>query len=202
MQSYLLFAGAFLISVATPGPDVAVVVSRALALRDAVRCIPMIVGVTVGKLLLLLTALLGLSALAATLGTLFIAVKLAGAAYLAWLGVQLWRRAPRDEIEPPITATGPGKEAALGLAMSLGNPLAILFYAALLPNVIDIARVTPASAAILMAIVSGCTITVYMFYAFLAGRVGALFRSESAQRRVNRTSGATMVGAAFLVATR
>jgi threonine/homoserine/homoserine lactone efflux protein len=202
MQSYLLFAGAFLISVATPGPDVAVVISRALALRSAVRCVPMIVGIVAGKLLLLIAALLGISALAAALGTLFIAVKLAGAAYLAYLGVRMWNRPPRDEIGLSIGAAGPLREAALGLAMSLGNPLAILFYLALLPNVIDVGHATPATGAILIAIVIGCSVAVYFAYAFLAGRFGALFRSSSAQRRVNRTASTTMIGAAVLVAIR
>jgi threonine/homoserine/homoserine lactone efflux protein len=202
MPSYLLFAAAFLISVATPGPDVAVVVSRALALRDARRCLPMIVGIILGKLLLLIAALLGLSAIAAALGSLFVAVKYVGAAYLAYLGVKMWRRTPPDTAPIPTSETIRVKEVALGLAMSLGNPLAIFFYAALLPNVIDVTSVSPAGAALLMAIVTGCSVFIYVAYAFLAGRASGLFRSFSAQRRINRTSGVAMVGAALLVAAR
>lgn len=179
-----------------------VVVSKALAGRSATRCLPLITGIIFGKLLLLVAALLGLSALAAALGSFFIAVKLAGAAYLAYLGVRMWRRDPRDGFDLSVGEAGPAKEVALGLAMSLGNPVAILFYAALLPNVIEVESVTASSAALLMAIVSGCTIAIYMAYATLAGRAGALFQSQSAQRRVNRTSGAAMVGAAVLVAAR
>lgn len=202
METYLLFAGAFLISVATPGPDVVVVVGRALAARRASKCLSLIAGILVGKLLLLAAALYGLAALAATLGSLFVAVKFAGAVYLAHLGIKMWRRPPREWADVPDSEAGPAKEVALGLAMSLGNPVAILFYAALLPNVIDVQSATPATVGVLMAIVGLCTLAVYMAYAMSAARVAGLFRSPVAQRRVNRTSGTAMVGAAVMVATR
>lgn len=203
MQSYTLFSTTFLISAATPGPDVVVVVSKALAGKRASQCLPLILGILAGKLVLLTTALLGLSALATALGSFFVGIKFAGAAYLAYLGMRLWRRPPRDEFEVlDVRPSGATKEVGLGLAMSLGNPVAILFYAALLPNVIDVRNMHLGSAGALAAIVCICTLATYCGYAMLASRVGGLFRSSRGQRRVNRTSGAAMVGAAFLVATR
>lgn len=202
MQSYFLFTGAFLISVATPGPDIVVVVGKALAAQRASRCLRLISGIITGKLLLLAVALLGLSALAAAVGSFFVLIKFAGAAYLAYLGVKLWRRAPRKPVDLPAFTSSAAGEVGLGLAMSLGNPIAILFYAALLPNVIEVENVTLATAGILTAIVLFGTLLVYMAYALLAARVGGLFASPSGQMRVNRTSGAAMVGAAMLIATR
>lgn len=202
MQGYLLFTGAFLVSVATPGPDVAIVVGRGLADSSVARCLSLIAGIISGKLLFLVAALLGISALAASLGPLFMAVKLAGAAYLAYLGITFWRRSPRDGFEAANTEAAPATEVGLGLAMSLGNPLAILFYAALLPNVVDVESVSLGMAFILMAIVGGCTFAVYGAYAAGATRVGALIRSEAAQRRVNRAAGAAIVGAAAFIALR
>lgn len=202
MQSYLLFTSAFLVSVATPGPDIMVVIGKALALGRVSRCLPLISGIIAGKLLLLAAAFLGLSVLASALGSLFVVVKLGGAAYLAYLGVRLWRRPPRDGFDIGHFESGAAREIGLGLAMSIGNPIAILFYAALLPNVVDVERATFGTAAILMAIVGASTLFVYIAYALLAARARFLFRSSAAQQRVNRTSGAAMVGAAVLIAAR
>ena len=203
MEGYWLFAAASALSVASPGPDVFAVIGRALG-GGARACAGLLLGIAAGKVVLLTAAFLGLVALAQMLGPLFVAVKLAGAAYLVHLGVKLWRR-PVDGGDLP--GAGPARpslagETALGLAMALGNPVAVLFYAAVLPNVLDVGGVTPAGFAGLCAIVVLNALAINGGYALLAGAAGRALRSPPARRLLNRTAGAAMIGAGVAVAAR
>ncbi len=204
MGNYLLFAAAFAASVATPGPDVLAVVGRALG-GGARACLGLVLGIVAGKLVLLTLALLGLAAIAAALGPLFVVVKLAGAAYLVWLGVKLWRRpaVDVDGAKLPLPATLPlGREILAGLAMALGNPVAVVFYVALLPTVLDLNAVTPASYAVLCGIVAGLAAAIMAGYALFAGGLRRVFRTAAARRAVDRTAGTVMIGAGIAVAAR
>lgn len=201
MHGYILFALAFLVSVATPGPDVLAVVGRALAARRATQCAGLILGIIAGKLILLSAAFLGLVAAAKVLGPFFVAIKLAGGVYLVFLGIRLWRQSlPEPQAEQATES--PARDSAVGLAMALGNPVAILFYAALLPNTVDVTQAGLPGFAVLAAIVTGCTLAVYELYAALAARVSSLFRGQAARRRLNRASGAVMIGAGVAIAVR
>jgi hypothetical protein len=89
------FAVALAIAVALPGPGIFAVVSCALGrgLRDALALIG---GIILGDLIYFYCAVLGMAALARSMGEFFIVVKFAGAAYLVWLGIRLWREKPAD----------------------------------------------------------------------------------------------------------
>lgn len=204
MEAYLLFAAASALSIASPGPDVFAVIGRALGGGGVRACAGLLLGIAAGKIILLTAAFLGLIALAEALGPLFVIVKLGGAAYLIYLGVKLWRRPVQDggskgTRSPRASLVG---EIALGLAMSLGNPLAVLFYAAILPNVFDVSGVTLAGYLGLCAIVVLNAFAINGGYALLAGAAGRALRSASAQRLVNRTAGGTMIGAGVAIAAR
>lgn len=204
LGGYALFAAAFAASVATPGPDVLAVVGRALG-GGARACSGLVFGVVIGKLVLLTLALLGLAAIAAALGPLFVVVKLAGAAYLVCLGVKLWRRPAVDVdgsgIMPPA-ALPLGREILVGLAMALGNPVAIVFYVALLPTVLDLNAVTLASYAVLCGIVASLSAAIMAGYALFTGGLRRVFRTASARRALDRTAGTVMIGAGIAIATR
>ena len=203
LGSYALFVATFAASVATPGPDVMAVVGRALG--GGVRpCLGLIAGIVLGKLVLLRLALGGLAAAVLALGPLFIAVKFGGAAYLVWLGIKLWRRpiagVGTDEI---VSGTAsPEREVLVGLAMAIGNPVAVMFYVAVLPTVLDITAVTATDFLTLCAIVAGFAATIMTGYAVFAGSLRRVFRTPAARRTMNRTAGSVMIGAGVAVAAR
>jgi len=80
---------------------------------------------------------------------MFVVLKIAGAAYLMWLGIKMWRRPSTGAV--PVASAPPKirtvRAAATGLALGLSNPQAIVFYVALLPAVI-----TPGAGAGLYAV--------------------------------------------------
>ena len=84
----------------------------------------------------------------------------------------------------------------------MGNPKVMVFYLALLPALIDTARVTVVGYAELVAVTLGVLAIVFTGYVVLASRARRLFTSPRALRLVNRGTGAVMAGAAAAIAAR
>lgn len=85
----VVFAGIFVLAVASPGPAVVALLARTLV-RGREGSGPLIAGLILGDLVWLSAAALGMAAIAAALGSLFFLVRLAGAAYLLYLAWKLW----------------------------------------------------------------------------------------------------------------
>ena len=123
-QSFLLYLGVYALTVVIPGPVVAALVMRSLT-HGFRSTIAMQIGLTLADAIQLMLVAFGLAALAQSMGSAFLIVKIAGALYLVWLGYKYWT-APVEEIDvPPMSA--PGKDFFAGLALGLGNPKAIAF---------------------------------------------------------------------------
>ncbi|MFF8383836.1 LysE family translocator [Streptomyces kanasensis] len=134
-------AGVFVIAlgmVLTPGPNMIYLVSRSLT-QGRRAGIVSLGGVAVGFLVYLVATNLGLSVLFTAVPQLYLAVKLAGAAYLGWLawcalrpgGVSVFT--PRDVPPDP-----PRRLFAMGLMTSLLNPKIAIMYLSLIPQFVDI----------------------------------------------------------------
>jgi LysE type translocator len=125
------FCVAYFLAVATPGPGVAAVISQALA-RGSAGAPAFIAGFLVGDLLWFLAAVLGLSALAQTAHTAFVAVKYLGALYLLYLAYKLWSAPvrPLAEDTSPEAARPPHALFLGSLTLTLSNPKPMLFFLA------------------------------------------------------------------------
>jgi threonine/homoserine/homoserine lactone efflux protein len=159
--------------------------------------------VAVGDVVWLSFAVAGLAVLAQAFAGVFLAIKLAGAAYLLYLAWKLWT-APATVADE---AAAPREESRTrlflgGLAVTMGNPKVMVFYLALLPNLIDLAHVGLAGYAELAVVAEAVLAVVFAGYILLAWRARRLFRSPRAMRFVNRGTGAVMAGAAVAVASR
>lgn len=140
LHNLLLYCGIYAAAIATPGPGVFAIVARALngGFRST---IPAVVGNTLGDLILMSLSAFGLAVVARQMGGLFLIVKLAGAAYLIWLGYKSWT-AP---VALPDGQASPGGGFWSQLALTLGNPKAIVMFVAILPTTIDLNRLKLAS---------------------------------------------------------
>ncbi len=197
-----VFAAAYLMAMASPGPGVGAVVARALA-RGAGGSAAFIAGFVLGDLVWFAVAASGLALLAETFAALFAAVRYAGAAYLLFLAWRLWTAPAVPAPDAPSARPEKGARLLLaGLAITLGNPKVIVFFLALLPTVLDLCALTPgrfaAVALLSAAILSG----VLAAYTAAAARARRLLTSPRAVQAVNRGSGAAMAGAAVAVASR
>jgi RhtB (resistance to homoserine/threonine) family protein len=143
-------AVAHLLAVASPGPDFAIVLRQSLV-HGRQTAIWTSFGIGTAILLHVAYALLGLGLLIRSSEVWFTAVKYAGAAYIAWLGVQSLRARPRaggSGIQPADTAVPDGRGAfAVGFFTNVLNPKATLFFIALFALVVSAATPKPIQAA-------------------------------------------------------
>ena len=203
LYGLLTFCAVYALTVASPGPGIAAVIARGLA--HGMKGTPaFIAGFLAGDLVWFGIAATGLAALARTAATLFVAIKWAGVAYLLFLAWKLWTApAARVEVQGEDDGRQHGWRAFLAsFLLTLGNPKAILFFLALLPTVVDLTTLNLVS--IVEISLAMCLVqpAVLVVYALLAAKARTLFTTPSAVRKLNRTSGAAMAGAAVAVATR
>lgn len=144
--TYLLFIGFALAASFTPGPAVMLSIHNAMNLgwRHALWSS---LGNITGLLVLATLSALGLNAILQSSELAFTVVKVAGAAYLIWLGVQQWRNASRrgasarvEAPRRPEPAQMPHRLYVKGLTVALTNPKAIAFIAALFPQFLNVSR--------------------------------------------------------------
>ncbi len=178
----------FLLAI-TPGPGVFITVSKALA-SGFKNTLPVIAGIVVGDLIFLLFAIFGLALMAEKFETIFLIIKYAGAAYLIWLGVTLWR------LHPEKTEISASKKYRFlsGLSITLGNPKVILFYLGFLPTFVDLSALNGLDIISIAFIVFFILGAVMSFYAYSASRMRQLFKNKRLQKRMNQVAGSVMIG--------
>jgi threonine/homoserine/homoserine lactone efflux protein len=157
-----------------------------------------VVGSVVGDLILMTLSAFGLALAAQALGSLFLAVKLAGAAYLLYLGSRYWTAKVDDApTAPPADAR---QSFVTQLAITLGNPKAVVFFVALLPNVVDLKRLDLSGYLALSAATLVLIPAVELSYAAGASRFQGALTSPKARTRLNRSAAVLMTGAGIGVA--
>lgn len=199
-EMIFVFIVIFTLDSIAPGPAVAMVMSRGASI-GLTRTLPFIAGLVIGDLFLFLLALLGLSALAAALGPLFLIIKWLGVCYLLYLAYSAWN-AELSKLEATSTTEAGWKSFGLALILPLGNPKAVGFYVALLPTVMDVSDLSVTTAiqfSMAIIVVWG---GVLVFYTALADRGRRYFNDSSMQKWLNRGAAGAMAGAAGTIAFR
>ena len=198
----LTFCAVYALAVATPGPGVAAIIARSLA--HGFKGAPAFVaGFVVGDLAWFSIAATGLAALARTAATVFVAIKWAGVVYLLYLAWKLWTApAERVAVKDDDDRQHGWRAFVASLMLTLSNPKAILFFLDLLPTVIDLASLNAVRFLEISVAIAIVLPAVLFAYVFLAARARELFTTPKAVRRLNRSSGVAMAGAAVVVATR
>jgi threonine/homoserine/homoserine lactone efflux protein len=200
--SLLVYAAALSVAAASPGPGIAAIVARVLG-RGARGALAFSAGVAMGDVVWLTFAIGGLAVLAQAFHALFVAIKWAGVGYLLYLAWRMWTTpVVAREVEADLRRERSSSLFAAGLAVTMGNPKVMVFYVALLPTIVDVARVDLPGWAALSAVTLAVLAVVFGAWIGLAARARRLFRSPRALRRMHRGSALAMGGAAAWVATR
>ncbi len=193
--AWLLFIVASLVLIVTPGQDMILVMSRSIAQGSAAG-VATAAGVSVGLVGHTVLATLGLGAILRTSEWLFLALKLVGAAYLVYLGVQLLRT---KNSELAVSAGAPRSLWRLffdGALSNVSNPKIAVFYFAFLPQFVLPGAAHPTLAVFVLGLVfAGLTFLVKGPVGLGAGRLSGWLRSRPhALTWLYRTSGAVLVG--------
>jgi threonine/homoserine/homoserine lactone efflux protein len=195
-QAFALYVGVFALAAVSPGPAVVALVTRGIA-NGFWATVPFMAGLVVADVILLTLVAAGLAVLAQTLGEAFFAVRLAGAAYLIWMGYKFWT-ARTDRVEAPPQTT---RSSLLGgLALGLGNPKALASWLALVPAVVDFKHITPDGYLAMLAGPLFVGPAIGLSYVLAADRARAFIATAKARRRVNQIAGTALIGAGVTVA--
>jgi threonine/homoserine/homoserine lactone efflux protein len=155
-------------------------------------------GIHLGGYAHVIAAAAGLSVLFHAVPVLYTLVKLAGAAYLVWLGIRLIRQAGEASLAPPRAGSASGRPAFLeSVAVEVLNPKTALFFLAFLPQFTDASAALPIWMQLLLlgTIVNLMFSSADLICVLLAGAaLERLRRSSRAQRIARRAGGAILIG--------
>jgi threonine/homoserine/homoserine lactone efflux protein len=169
----LAFTLTTVVFIAIPGPSVLFVVSRSVVHGSAAG-VATVVGNTAGVFTQIVAVAFGIGPLVQRSITLFTVLKLAGAAYLVFLGVQAirHRRALADALGVQPERKTLARIMLDGFTVGVTNPKAVVFFAAILPQFVDrAAGHVPAQLILLGLILAGIALISDSTYALVAGRV-------------------------------
>lgn len=193
--SWLLFIAASLVLIVTPGQDMILVMSRSIA-QGAGAGVATAAGVSVGLVGHTILATLGLGAILRTSDWLFLALKLVGAAYLVYLGIQL---ICSKEHEVTLSSGAPRSLSRLflnGALSNIANPKIAVFYFAFLPQFVSPDTVHPARSVFVLGLVFAVlTFLVKGPVGLFAGLLSGWLRARPGFLAwLYRTSGAVLIG--------
>ena len=192
----LPFLIATLVIAAMPGPAMLYITAQTLA-RGRAGGLRAVAGTSVGGLFHVAAAAAGLSAVFRWSPTLFLVVKIVGAAYLVWLGVVMIRSRRMGTALPQLAQKTARQAFAESVMVEVLNPKTALFFLAFLPQFVDPAASLPiwAQFLVLGLVVSVTAMVADLVTVVCVDRVMArLRRSETAARWLRLAGGSVLVG--------
>lgn len=135
----IAFTTACFILAVVPGPNVTVIIGAALS-RGTSAGLAVVAGTQVGVLLMVFVVAIGLDALVGFMGWAFDWIKLAGAAYLIWLGIAMVRSTGQLGQEGQVAPKSLWRLALQGGLVLWSNPKALIFFGAFIPQFVDISQ--------------------------------------------------------------
>lgn len=191
LHLYFAFVAACVVLVIVPGPTVTLIVANSLAHGTRAGMIN-IAGTQLGLALCVLIVLAGLASLIEAMGWWFDWLRLAGAAYLVWLGWKLLRSS--GSLATMQNAPKPrGGFFWQGFVVLMSNPKALILFGAFFPQFMD-----PQGDYVAQVLLMGVTAMAVAFafdsaYAIMGGRARRLL-SDRRVRFINRASGVCLIG--------
>jgi threonine/homoserine/homoserine lactone efflux protein len=205
MHELAAFVGVAAVVIVTPGQDTALTIRNTIAggRRGGVltAC-----GVISGQLIWALATSAGLAALLLASQSAFVALKIVGAAYLAYLGLRglhaAWRHTDAGQLrtERPSGDLPPRTAYRQGLFSNLGNPKIAVFFTSLLPQFAG-PQASFAALVALGALFAAMTLTWLTGYAIAVAKAGDFLRRPRIRRAIDAITGLALLGLGLRLAT-
>jgi threonine/homoserine/homoserine lactone efflux protein len=195
LQTWWLYLGAVVLIACTPGPNVLYVTTRSIRFGFGAAMTGM-AGCLLALAVMLAGSIAGVSAFMLAVPTAFEVLKYGGAAYLIFLGIQMWR-APVDFEPLAASPRGTASRVALlrgGFLVGISNPKLLIFAAAFFPQFIAPSAPWAPQFALLVATFLAVESFFYVTYALSGRRLATQLMRGAWQRRFNRVSGVIFAG--------
>ncbi|XXJ17973.1 LysE family translocator [Desulfovibrio caledoniensis] len=188
----------------SPGPDL-VLISTYSSTRGFRSGLMLSVGIFVAGILQTVLVAFGLGKLLEAMPSLALLVKVAGALYLAWLGINLLHGWYRNEQAPPARPNAPLSNRRLvcrGLLNNIMNPKALIFFSMFLPQFVDSQHDATTQIFLLGTLLSGVVLCINTGFSFSFSKLGSLIgRKLKLGRHIDAMLGAVFLGLAARLAT-
>jgi threonine/homoserine/homoserine lactone efflux protein len=189
LELYAAFFVACTILVIVPGPTATLIIANSLK-YGARAGLENVAGTQIGLAVMISIVGVGLATVMEVMGHWFDWLRLAGAAYLIWMGWKMLR--DTGEIEGPAAAPR-GGFVTQGSLVALSNPKTLLFFGAFFPQFMDPARDHATQIAIMGATAMAIAMVSDSAYALASARAGRAF-SRRRVRLLSRISGGFLIG--------
>ena len=198
-----VFIPTFFIVSITPG--MCMTLAMTLGMTVGVKTtLYMMWGELLGVAIVAVSAVIGVSALMLQYPSVFVVLKLAGAAYLAWIAVQMWLSKGKLAIAESSDGDAPvhSKKGLFnqGLVTALANPKGWAFMISLLPPFINPEYSMPIQLSVLVLIILCSEFICMMLYATGGKTIGKALTQKNNVQRLNKVSGSLMMMVAIWLA--
>ncbi|HEY6525727.1 MAG TPA: LysE family translocator [Solirubrobacteraceae bacterium] len=195
----LVFIGVAAIVIVIPGPDTAVVTKNVL-IHGRRAGLGTSLGVGAGISVWTIAAAVGVASLVRASEVAFTVLKLVGAFYLVWLGIQALRAAHRqtgeEQTTRPWTGSAIGARAGFrqGFLSDLANPKIGIFFTSLLPQFVSSGRPVLLPFLVLGAIFVAMTVVWLLAYTVAAARAARMLMRPRVRATLDRVTGVVLIG--------
>jgi len=206
LSTHLIFIGAVILLVITPGPDMAFMLARTIAQGRWAGALAAL-GINAGAYVHVLASVLGLTAILATSSAVFTLVKWVGAGYLIWIGIQ----ALRSEVAPLVVHGVEGRKPSgrsifwQGFVSDVLNPKVAIFFLAFLPQFVNPHSDGASVTAQLLMLGFTCNVVALCVNLLLVQAAGYASASLRANQRItqwlHRLMGIVFIGLGLRLAT-
>jgi len=205
MRHLVLFIGVAALIIVVPGPDTALVTKNAV-LHGRRAALGTAVGVCTGLTVWTLASAVGIASLLRSSETAFTVVKLVGAAYLIWLGVQALLAARRRHAGPDFGPNGRRELSARGAARqgvlsNLSNPKIAALFTSLLPQFVAPGRSVLVPSLVLGGLFAAMTLVYLAAYALAAAKASSVLERPRIAAAIDRVTGLVLIGLGIRLAT-
>lgn len=178
----------------TPGTDTMYILARSISQGRQAGMISAL-GISSGVLVHTLFATFGLSAILATSAWAFTAIKIAGAAYLIYLGLQAWLRKSQPLLTPEVNSMSSWKIYRQGVVTNVLNPKVAIFFLAFLPQFVVTTTGFSALPFLFLGILyfAGFTVWCFMIAGFAATATSTVRGNEKVSGWLERITGCVYI---------
>jgi threonine/homoserine/homoserine lactone efflux protein len=188
IEMLIAFTIGMIILAASPGPGVFATVSTAITFGFRASMY-LLGGLVLGDVIFLILALAGMTAISKMMGELFFIIKIAGGIYLIYLGIKLFKKNITVTDGVKIKDVNNINTLFSGLFVTMGNPKPILFYACVVPTIINIKEVHLFEALAMIGVIISVSFLVIGAYCYIASKSKKLLIRGRINNKLNKAAG-------------
>lgn len=203
LNLWMAYVSVISLLIFSPGPSAILCLNHGVKF-GAARSIPTILGGSVASLFLMVLSAFGLGVLLLASAKAFLVVKLAGAAYLVYLGIGMWREGSKGVSFTAASLsdrpTSGFENFKTGFLVGISNPKDIIFFTALFPNFISLSSPHVGQFGVLALTWCVIDFAAMFVYCSVGLKVAPWFEKKDNMRRFNRILGGFFVTVGCLLA--